>query len=251
MSGSSSLISAIARSSRFGLEVLASAVEVGEVRDPERAFAAQSAMATQSTGTFAAERGASRRESAVRGRRYPRSGARAVRKAHRFQAYRGTEPPRFANRIELECARILDWYGIPWDVRADARSCSSATTEGRVTRAFTPDFYLPEQDLYIEVTVMKQSLVTRKNRKLRELRRALPGRQRQALLPARHRAPRPAIPAEARLVSRPPPPTASARTASRSGTSTSAARDRGARRRARRRDRAGLRGPRARCSSRR
>jgi hypoxanthine phosphoribosyltransferase len=46
--------------------------------------------------------------------------------------------------------------------------------EGRVTSAFTPDFYLPEQDLYIEVTVMKQSLVTRKNRKLRELRRLYP-----------------------------------------------------------------------------
>ncbi len=44
----------------------------------------------------------------------------------------------------------------------------------RVTRAFTPDFYLPEQDLYVEITVMKQSLVTRKNRKLRELRELYP-----------------------------------------------------------------------------
>ena len=40
--------------------------------------------------------------------------------------------------------------------------------------AFTPDFYLPEQDLYLEVTVMKQSLVTRKNRKLRKLRERYP-----------------------------------------------------------------------------
>ncbi len=54
------------------------------------------------------------------------------------------------------------------------RSSSSVTQEGRVTSAFTPDFYLPEQDLYIEVTVMKQSLVTRKNRKLREVRRLYP-----------------------------------------------------------------------------
>lgn len=38
----------------------------------------------------------------------------------------------------------------------------------------TPDFYLPEQDLYIELTVMKQSLVTRKNRKLRKLRERYP-----------------------------------------------------------------------------
>ena len=46
--------------------------------------------------------------------------------------------------------------------------------EGRVVSAFTPDFYLPEQELFIEVTVMKQSLVTRKNRKLREIQRLYP-----------------------------------------------------------------------------
>jgi hypothetical protein len=46
--------------------------------------------------------------------------------------------------------------------------------EGRIVSAFTPDFYLPDQELFIEVTVMKQSLVTRKNRKLREIRRLYP-----------------------------------------------------------------------------
>ena len=46
--------------------------------------------------------------------------------------------------------------------------------DGRVTKAFTPDFYLPEQDLYVEITAMKQSLVTRKNRKLRKLRERYP-----------------------------------------------------------------------------
>ncbi len=91
----------------------------------------------------------------------------------RFHAYRGSEPPRFANRAELECALILDWYGIPWDY--EPRSFVLEEDEqGRVTRAFTPDFYLVEQDLYVEVTVMKQSLVTRKNRKLRELRERYP-----------------------------------------------------------------------------
>jgi len=48
------------------------------------------------------------------------------------------------------------------------------TEDGRVTEAFTPDFYLPEQQLYLEVTVMKQSLVTRKNRKLRKMRELYP-----------------------------------------------------------------------------
>jgi len=46
--------------------------------------------------------------------------------------------------------------------------------EGRVTEAFTPDFYLPEQNLFLEITMMKQRLVTRKNRKLRKLRERYP-----------------------------------------------------------------------------
>jgi hypothetical protein len=90
-----------------------------------------------------------------------------------FQAYCGLEPPRFANRSELDCAKILDYYGVRWDYEPQSFVLERDTT-GRVLSAFTPDFYLPEQDLFIEVTVMKQSLVTKKNRKLRELRRLYP-----------------------------------------------------------------------------
>jgi hypothetical protein len=90
-----------------------------------------------------------------------------------FQAFRGSQQPRFANRAELECAKLLDYYGVPWDY--EPRTFVLATDEeGRVTEAFTPDFYLPDQDLYLEVTVMKQALVTRKNRKLRKLRERYP-----------------------------------------------------------------------------
>ena len=90
-----------------------------------------------------------------------------------FQAYLGTEPPRFANEAELECAKLLDFYGIPWQYEPRT-FVLERDAEGRVLEAFTPDFYLPEQDLYVEITVMKQSLVTRKNRKLRKLRRLYP-----------------------------------------------------------------------------
>jgi hypothetical protein len=90
-----------------------------------------------------------------------------------FQAYCGSRAPRFANRSELECAKILDYYGVPWDYEPHS-FVLDRDDEGRVVSAFTPDFYLPEQDLFIEVTVMKQSLVTRKNRKLRELQRLYP-----------------------------------------------------------------------------
>jgi hypothetical protein len=91
-----------------------------------------------------------------------------------FQAYRGSEPPRFASPAELECAKVLDYYGIAWEY--EPRTFVLEQDEaGRVLEAFTPDFYLSEQDLYVEITAMKQSLVTRKNRKVRKLREQYPG----------------------------------------------------------------------------
>src|SRR3954453_14706759 len=90
-----------------------------------------------------------------------------------FRAYRGTEPPRFASPAELECAKVLDYD----DVACEDEPRTFVIEEdedGGVTKAFTPDFYLPEQDLYVEVTAMKQALVTRKNRKLRKLRERYP-----------------------------------------------------------------------------
>jgi hypothetical protein len=90
-----------------------------------------------------------------------------------FQAYCGAEPPRFANRSELECAKVLDYYRVRWDYEPTTFVLEQ-DEEGRVIEAFTPDFYLPEQDLYLEVTILKQSLVTRKNRKLRKLQQRHP-----------------------------------------------------------------------------
>jgi hypoxanthine phosphoribosyltransferase len=93
--------------------------------------------------------------------------------SRQFECYRGNEPPRFVNQVELECARILDFYGIPWEYEPTSFVLERGA-DGRVTSAFTPDFFLPDQNLYVEITVMRQSLVTRKNRKLRELRRLYP-----------------------------------------------------------------------------
>jgi hypothetical protein len=77
------------------------------------------------------------------------------------------------NRAELEVARLLDFYGVPWQY--EPRSFILEQDEdGRVLEAATPDFYLPEQNLYLELTTMKQSLVTRKNRKIRKLRERYP-----------------------------------------------------------------------------
>ena len=68
---------------------------------------------------------------------------------------------------------MLDYYGVPW-MYEPTTFVLEEDDDGRVTEAFTPDFYLPEQDLYLEITVMKQALVTRKNRKLRKLRERYP-----------------------------------------------------------------------------
>ena len=77
------------------------------------------------------------------------------------------------NRAELEVARLLDFYGVPWQY--EPRSFILEQDEdGSVLEATTPDFYLPEQNLYLELTTMKQSLVTRKNRKIRKLRERYP-----------------------------------------------------------------------------
>src|SRR6188472_2774092 len=93
--------------------------------------------------------------------------------AHDFQAFRGATPPLFVNPAELECAKVLDYYGVPWEYEPRTFVLEQ-DEDGRVLEAFTPDFYLPEQDLYLEITVMKQALVTRKNRKLRKLRERYP-----------------------------------------------------------------------------
>ena len=79
----------------------------------------------------------------------------------------------FAHPSEAELASILDFYQIPWQY--EPRSFPLRYDEsGRVIESFTPDFYLPEADLYIELTTLRQSLVTKKNRKLRRLRELYP-----------------------------------------------------------------------------
>ena len=79
----------------------------------------------------------------------------------------------FANESEEEFARILDYYKIDY-LYEPTTFPLRWDSEGNVESAFTPDFYFPEFDFYIELTTMKQELVTKKNRKLRELRSVYP-----------------------------------------------------------------------------
>jgi cytidylate kinase len=75
----------------------------------------------------------------------------------------------FAHPSERIFANLLDFYRIAWEYEPHSFPIQW-DRDGRVTEAFTPDFYLPEFDLYVELTTMKQALVTRKNRKIRRLR---------------------------------------------------------------------------------
>ena len=82
-------------------------------------------------------------------------------------------PPPFSHPVEVEFARILDFYGIPWEYEPRTFVLEHDAS-GNVTEAFSPDFYLPEQDLYVELTTMQPNQVRHKNRKLRRLRELYP-----------------------------------------------------------------------------
>jgi hypothetical protein len=79
----------------------------------------------------------------------------------------------FAHPVEEEFARILDFYGIPWQYEPRT-FVLERDEQGNVTDAFTPDFYLPEQDLYVELTTMQPHQIRHKNRKVRRLRELYP-----------------------------------------------------------------------------
>ncbi len=43
-----------------------------------------------------------------------------------------------------------------------------------MVKSITPDFYLPQFELFVELTTMKQRLVTKKNQKIRRMRELYP-----------------------------------------------------------------------------
>ncbi len=80
---------------------------------------------------------------------------------------------KFAHPAERAFAQILDFYGIEWEY--EPRTFPLEWDEaGNVVLAFAPDFYLPQQDLYVELTTLRPQLATRKNRKLRRIKELYP-----------------------------------------------------------------------------
>ncbi len=87
-------------------------------------------------------------------------------------ALRQVRAVTFAHPSEEEFAHILDFYNMEWVY--EPRSFPLRWEGDKITEMFTPDFYLSRLDLYVELTTLKQSLVTEKNRKLRRLRELYP-----------------------------------------------------------------------------
>ena len=48
-----------------------------------------------------------------------------------FQAYCGEGLPRFANDAELECAKLLDYHSVPWDMNPGRSSRGGRERTGR------------------------------------------------------------------------------------------------------------------------
>lgn len=80
---------------------------------------------------------------------------------------------QFAHPAEEIFAKILDFYGITW--KYEPRTFPLEWDEqGNVTEAFAPDFYLPGQDLYIELTTLRPKLANYKNRRMRRMQELYP-----------------------------------------------------------------------------
>ncbi len=78
-----------------------------------------------------------------------------------------SEIPRLKNSAEIEVARLLDRYGVEW--RYEPKTFPVEwDDDGRVTMAFSPDFFLTEFNTYLELTTMDQRYVTTKNKKAKK-----------------------------------------------------------------------------------
>jgi hypothetical protein len=108
-----------------------------------------------------------------RWRREVQEGMNGPESSRSEQGRNDAPQPTFAHESEAEFARILDFYGVQWEY--ETRSFVLERDEdGNATESFTPDFRLPEFDLYIELTTLKPSLAHRKNHKLNRLRELYP-----------------------------------------------------------------------------
>jgi hypoxanthine phosphoribosyltransferase len=86
---------------------------------------------------------------------------------------RNAPGPRFAHPAEADIAQWLTANGIRWQYEPTSFPLV-IDDAGKLIQSFTPDFFLPDIGTYIEMTTMRQALVTRKNQKFRRMRELYP-----------------------------------------------------------------------------
>lgn len=79
----------------------------------------------------------------------------------------------FKNESEEEFAKVLDMYNLEWDYEPRTFPLKW-DSDGNITQAFSPDFYLPRFDTYIELTIMNQKYTSTKKKKMELLKKLYP-----------------------------------------------------------------------------
>src|SRR4030067_2541167 len=87
--------------------------------------------------------------------------------------FKSPESIRFAHTSEKEFSRILDFYKIRWEYEPRT-FILEFDVKGNPESSFTPDFYLTDLNIYIELTTLNQNLVTKKNYKIKKLKELYP-----------------------------------------------------------------------------
>lgn len=79
----------------------------------------------------------------------------------------------FAHPSEAEFVDLLTFYGIRWQYEPHTFILRE-TPDGRPDVGFSPDFYLPDHDLYVELTTRKPNLMDKKRRQVEALQARFP-----------------------------------------------------------------------------
>ena len=79
---------------------------------------------------------------------------------------------KFAHPSEKTFSEHLDLFDIEWIY--EPVSFPLEWGSGSIKKMFTPDFYLPTLNLFVEITTMNQNLITKKRKKLKMAKKLYP-----------------------------------------------------------------------------
>lgn len=73
--------------------------------------------------------------------------------------------PKFAHELEERFAEILDYFELEYEYEPTTFILKT-TANGEIKQGFTPDFFIPEHNIYVEITAMNGSSCNKKRRKI-------------------------------------------------------------------------------------